>query len=225
MTMRKLTVVLMVSGLLWAAAAAAEASKPKTVWKDPSGDADLGQGVGQSIPGGFDLASATIARNKNNLEFTVVHHDMPPAGSAPETFRFLWNISVGKEPYRFTVKSVDIGKPDVAGGQTTERLGRVDVQGHFRLEGACETVNTLPIGFVNCPPVAYLDGSWNPGEKSFTIILPLKTIKAKPGTMITQGADQICTICWVSHYAERSLSPTTVIDSTNQTVNYKVPKK
>jgi hypothetical protein len=221
--MRK-TIALLLMTTLVSVAGAAGASAPKTVWEDPAGDADNAQGLGQSIPAGFDLAGGSIARNKDNLEFTVTHHDMPPTGSAPEAFRFLWNILIGSEPYRFTVKSVDIGKPDVAGGQTTERLGRVDVQGHFRLEGECETVTT-GIGFVNCPPVAYLDGYFTPAEKSFTIILPLETVKAKPGMVIAQGQDQICMICWVSHYAERSLSPTTLIDIATQTVAYKIPKK
>lgn len=224
--MRKTIALALVGGLMWAAASIAHASAPATVWEDPAGDADLGQGLGGSIPAGFDLAAGSIALNKGNLEFTVTHHDMPPSGSAPEAFRFLWNILVGgKTAYRFTAKSVDIGKPDIPAGQTTERLGRVDLQGHFRLEGECTTNSTLPIGFVNCPPVAYLDGYFTPAEKSFTIILPLKTIKAKAGTVITQGPDQICTICWVSHYAERSLSPTSVIDSASQTATYKIPKK
>jgi hypothetical protein len=221
--MRKTFAVLLTSTLLWAAGAAG-ASAPKTVWEDVAGDADLAQGLGQSIPGGFDLAGGTIALNKGNREFTVTHHDMPPSGTTPEATRFLWNILVGDEPYRFTAKSVDIGKPDVAAGQTTERVGNVDLEGHFRLEGECVTDATLPLNFVNCPPVAYLDGFFTPAEMSFTIILPLKTVKAKPGMVIAQGGAQICTICWVSHYAERSLS-TTIIDAASQTVPYKIPKK
>ncbi|MGH2730493.1 MAG: hypothetical protein ACRDJI_07765, partial [Actinomycetota bacterium] len=110
--MRK-TIAFLLMTTVVSVAGAAGASAPKTVWEDPAGDADLGQGLGGSIPAGFDLAGGTIALNKGNLEFTVTHHDMPPTGSAPETFRFLWNILVGDEPYRFTVKSVDIGKPDV----------------------------------------------------------------------------------------------------------------
>ena len=201
------------------------APKPVTVWEDASGDATIGGQTPQSLPGGWDLTGATIAKSGANLEFTVTHADMPPTGSGPEGTRFIWSFSVDGKPYRFTVKSVDIGKPDLAAGQTTERVGRADVAGHFRLEGECVSDATLPLAFVNCPPLAYLEGSFDAAAMSFTIILPLKSIKAKVGSVIAQGPDVICTICWVSHYAERSLSPTTIIDSAVQTVAYKVPKK
>lgn len=223
--MKRIALVLssiMVIGLVGSAQAA---PKPVTVWEDPSGDATIGGQTPQSLPGGWDLAGATIAKSGANLEFTVTHADMPPVGSGPEATRFIWNFAVDGQPYRFTVKSVDIGKPDVAQGQTTERVGRADVAGHFRLEGECLRDTTLPVAFVNCPPLEYLEGSWDMAAKSFTLTLPLASVKAKVGSLITQGPDETCTICWVSHYAERSLSPTTVIDSAVQTVTYKVPKK
>lgn len=57
---------------------------------------------------------------------------------------------------------------------------------------------------------------------SFTAVIPMKDMKAKKGSVITGGGSNICIICWVSHYAERSLSPTTVIDEAVQTISYKV---
>lgn len=223
--MKKLITILAIGALSVGLIAPADAAKPTKLWEDPADDADLGQGLGSSLPGGWDLAEGSIVKKGKNLEFTVLHHQMPPTGSGPEFTRFIWNFTVNTKPYRFTVKSVDIGKPDVAAGQTTERVGRVDVNGHFRLEGECVRDATLPIQFVNCPPLEYLEGTWDVGAMSFTIVLPLKSIKAKPGTVIGPGPDEICTICWVSHYAERSLSPLTVIDSAAQTVSFKVPKK
>ena len=223
--MKKLISSLLALAAFSAFALPASAAKPVTVFEDPAGDADVGQSLGQSLPGGWDLASGSIVKKGANLEFTVTHHDMPPAGSVPEGTRFLWNFSVdGKSPYRLTVKSADIGKPDVLGGQTTERVGRVDVNGHFRLEGECATDATLPVQMVNCPVLGYLEGTWDPAAKSFTVLIPLKTIKAKTGSVIMQGPENICTICWVSHYAERSLN-NTIIDGTVQTIAYKVPKK
>ena len=223
--MKKLISSLLALAAFTAFALPASAAKPVTVFEDPAGDADVGQGLGQSLPGGWDLASGSLVKKGANLEFTVTHHDMPPAGSMPEATRFLWNFSVdGKSPYRLTVKSVDIGKPDVLGGQTSERVGRADVSGHFRLEGECAEDSTLPLVMVNCPVVGYLEGAWDAAAKSFTVIGPLKTIKAKTGSVLTQGPDHICTICWVTHYAERSLN-NTLIDSAVQTTSYKVPKK
>ncbi|MGH2754671.1 MAG: hypothetical protein ACRDLB_09565, partial [Actinomycetota bacterium] len=135
--MKKLISFLALAALLLVFAGGAQAAKPVTVWEDATGDADNGQGLGTSIPGGFDLTGGTITRVGKNLEFTVTHADMPPLGSAPEAFRFLWAFTVNGNPYRLTVKSVDVGKPDVAAGQSTKRVGRADVQGHFRLEDEC----------------------------------------------------------------------------------------
>ena len=220
--MKKLLATLITGGLIFGAMTPAYAA-PTEVWTDDSGDADIGQGLGSSIPGGWDLASGAIEAKGKNIELTVTHHDMPPSGSAPEATRFLWNFMVGKEPFRLTAKSVDIGKPDVFTQTGTERIGRVDVQGHFRIEGACETVS-LGLNFVNCPVVGYYDGFFDPAKKSFTAIIPMKDLKAKPGSVITVGGDNICVICWVSHYAERSLSPTTIIDSAVMAKTYKVPR-
>lgn len=220
--MRKALALALSAGLLLGVVASAGAA-PVTLWEDAKGDADLALGTGSSIPAGWDIASGIVEKKGKNLEFTVTHHDMPPVGSAPEVSRFLWNFTVNGAPYRFTVKSVDLGKPDIPAGQTTERVGRVDLQGHFRLEGECGE-NAVGVTFVNCPPVAYLDGTWDPAAKSFTVILPLKTVKAKVGSAIGPGAAQICTICWVSHTAERS-SGNTIIDDAAQSTTYKVPKK
>ena len=221
--MKKLIAVALAGGLLFGVVASAQAA-PTGVFTDAAGDADLGQGAGGSIPGGWDITEGGIERKGGNILFTVTHADMPPMGSMPEATRFIWNFNVGKTPFRLTVKSADIGKPDVATQTGTERIGRVDVNGHFRLEGECTTDSTLPVGFVNCPPIGYFDGSFDPASKSFTAIIPMKALKAKPGSVIAAGGDNICLICWVSHYAERSLSPATIIDSAAQTVTYKVPK-
>jgi hypothetical protein len=227
--MRKLGVVVLVGVLTGVLALPVGASKPKAIWEDASGDADAAQGLGSSIPGGFDLVKGEIARNKKNLQFIVTHADMPPGGSLPEGFRFLWSFSVDGTEYRLVAKSADIGKPDVAQGQTTERVGRVDAQGHFRLEGDCGTDDGVAVQFVNCKPLAYIEGSFDPGKGSFTIVLPMKLVKAKTGSVIAPGAGDstgICTsqVCWVSHAAERS-SGNTVIDSAAMAKSYKVPKK
>jgi hypothetical protein len=223
--MKKAISFIALVGLLVGLVGGAKAAGPVTVWEDVAGDADAGQGLGSSIPAGFDLTAGSIVKKGANLEFTVTHNDMPPTGTFPEGFRFLWAFSVnGKSNYRLTVKSADIGKPDVAAGQTTERVGRADVAGHFRLEGECIQDSSLPVGMVNCPVVGYLDGTWDAASKSFTVVIPLKTIKAKKGSIIGAGGGSnagICSICWVTHYAERSLNAT-LIDTAGMTGTYKV---
>lgn len=227
--MRKLIVTFLSLGLLAGLlpqAFAAKAAGP--VWEDPFGDADGAQGLGASIPGGFDLVSGAIAKNGANLEFTVTHADMPPSGSLPEGFRFLWAFSVGEENYRITAKTADIGKPDLLAGQTTDRVGQVDPTGHFRLEGDCATGE--PIGVLtptNCAPLEYVEGTFDAASKSFTVIIPMKSIKAKKGSVIGPGGGEsiaICSICWISHLAERSLN-TVIIDAATMAGTYKVPRK
>ncbi|HET7481461.1 MAG TPA: hypothetical protein VFK89_01240 [Actinomycetota bacterium] len=204
----------------------AAAPKPTQVWEDAAGDADNGQGVGQSIPGGFDLVSGTVAQNGANLELTATMADMPPSGSLPEGFRLLWSFGVGKGEFRLTLKSADIGKPDLEGGQTTERVGRVDINGHFRLEGNCQSTTVGALNAINCAPLAYLDGTWDPATSSVTAIVPMKLVKAKKGSVVRPGAGdstQICStqVCWVSHTEERSLN-TTIIDSAPMLGSFKV---
>jgi len=222
--MKKLIAVALTGGLLVGALGSAQA-KPATVFTDPAGDATVDGNSPQSVPGGWDITEGAIEASGKNVLFTVTHGDMPPFGTMPEATRFLWNFTVNKTPFRLTVKSADIGKPDVLGGQTTERVGRVDINGHFRLEAECATNPGVGVGlsFVNCPPVGYFDGSFDPATKSFTAIIPMKALKAKPGSVIGLGTEQICTICWVSHYAERSLS-TSVIDEAVQSKAYKLPR-
>jgi hypothetical protein len=218
--MRKMISLLLAGGLIFGLVASAGA-KPTQVFEDAAGDADVATGAGASIPAGWDLASGSIEKKGKDLVFSVTHHDMPPIGSMPEATRFLWNFSVGTTPYRITVKSVDIGKPDVIAQNGTERVGRVDAQGHFRLEGECVTDASLPLQTVNCPIIGYYTGAFDPATMSFSVNIPLKDIKAKKGSVIQQGPANICSICWVSHYAERSLN-TTIIDQAAQAVAYKI---
>ena len=226
--MKKALALLMATGLLFGVIAQAGAApKPVNVWEDAAGDADAGQGAGQSIPAGWDLAGGSIALNGKNLDFTVTHHDMPPTGTLPEGSRFIWVFAVGGKDYRLIVKSVDIGKPDAVNGDGTERVGRADVAGHFRVEGDCVQDQSLPVGLVKCKTIGYVTGSFDPAAKSFTAEVPLALIKAKAGLTVTGGAGAaagICAICWIPHHAERSLN-LTAIDTAAQTVTYKIPKK
>ncbi|HVM34266.1 MAG TPA: hypothetical protein VM784_02875 [Actinomycetota bacterium] len=215
-------------GLLVGLAPAASA-KPMTVWEDDAGDAFLGDTNLAPVFGGagFDITSGSLEATKEGmLVFTVNHASMPSFGNIPEGARFLWAFDVDGTSYRISVKRADIGKPDVAQGQTTERVGRVDVNGHFRLEGDCATeAAPAVVSFINCKPLGYFEGTYAPGEGTFTFPVPLDAIGAKPGSIITAGGGEaigICSVCWVSHAAERSFA-TTIIDSDSQEKTYKIP--
>ena len=215
--MRKLIATVLAGGLLIAMLNPA-AAKPVAVMTDAAGDAgNQDSGVPGADQAGFDLVKGEIEQKGANLEFTVTHAAMPPSGTLPEGFRFMWHFAVNnRDEYRFTVKSADIGKPDAAAQTGTERVGKVDLDGVFRLE-TCEEVPSPALTLINCTTAADLDGVFDPASASFTIKLPLKTIKAKAGSVITgsshAAAGSGCMTCWVPHYAERSLTPYTIIDS------------
>ena len=226
--MRKTLALALSTGLiLGTIGSAGAAPKPVTVWEDPAGDADASQGLGQSIPGGFDLVSGTIARNGDDLEFTATMADVPPSGNLPEGFRFMWAFTVGEVSYRITAKTADIGKPDALAQNGTERVGRVDAMGHFRLEHDCKAGETIGIlQPINCQVLEYITGTFDAATGSVTAVVPLALIKAKPGSKIGPGAGDsiaICPICWAGHTAERSHQDT-IIDQAAQLVTYKVPK-
>ena len=214
-TLGLLTAILVAFGSLLPASAR---EAPKKVWTDPSGDAHNND---VPVPGGFDLVGGSINRDANALTFAAEHADMPATGTLPEGFRFIWHFNVDNVLFRLTIKSADVGKPDVIGGQTTERAGRVDLQGHFRLEGRCTTVN-MGTNVHNCVPLAYVEGTINPGAGTIEATVPMKLVGARPGSVIQQGILGICPICWAMHTAERTVS-TTVIDSASQTKTYRVP--
>ena len=228
--MRKGIALLVAAGLsAGLLAGTANAGAPVTVWEDASDDVAVG---GNPITGagaaGIDLVKGEIARAGKDLEFKVTHASMPAPGSLPEAARFLWHFQVDGEEYRFTVKSVDIGKPDVIAGSGTDRVGKVDTAGHFRLE-QCAQDTTLPVTLNNCNAVGYYTGAFDSASATFTLKIPMADLKAKNGSLITGGTGGAsgsgCQICWVLHTAERSLTDTTVLDNAAHAVTYKVPKK
>ena len=224
--MRKIFAILLAGGMIAGLMGSAHAAKgPAVLFEDPSGDANNGGQLPASAPGGFDLTQSTVSVKGKDLEFVVTHADMPPVGSMPEAARLLYHVGSGTEQYRFTVKSFDIGKPDVvAGGVGQERIGQV-YQGVARLE-QCEDVASPAVTLVQCNTSVYATATFDPAAMTVTWAVPLSALKAKKGTIISGGtsgaASTNCQVCWVPHYAERSLTPQTIIDSAAITTTYKV---
>lgn len=227
--MRKTIGLLVAAGLTLGVVGSASAGAPAAVWQDDADDVAVG---GNPVAGagvtGVDLLKGEIARVGKDIEFKVTHASMPAPGSLPEAARFMWHFSVDGEQYRVTVKSVDIGKPDAIAQSGTERLGRVDAAGHFRLE-QCVTDTTIPVNLNNCNALGYYTGAFDATAAAFAFTIPMTDLKAKSGSLIAGGtsgaAGSGCQICWALHKAERSLTDTTVLDSAAQSATYKVPKK
>ena len=230
--MKKLIAVAAIGGLVALATptqAAPKASKEVVVFEDKTGDAgNQDSGVPGFDQAGFDLVSGAISSGGGNVVFTVTHAAMPPPGTLPEAFRFLWHFQVDGHEYRFTVKSLDVGKPDVVSQNGTERIGQMYTNGVFRLEECTVEATAAGPSLAHCPVKAYLEGKFDAASKTFTITAPMKELGAKPGSVIGGGtsgaAGTGCQICWIPHYAERSLTPYTIIDSAAQGVVYKIPK-
>lgn len=237
---RKLIASLLVAMLCFALVGPAAAGKkkgkkaagPVVVFEDPAADSGHPAAAGP-IPGteqgGFDMVKGTIQAKGKDLIFTVEHSAMPSTGTVPETFRLLWHINVDGEEYRFTVKSFDIGKPDVIAGTGQDRVGQVYTDGLYRLEQCSEEAAPAVLTLVNCNPVenGYLEGAFDPAAKTATWTVPMDLLGAKKGSEINGGttgaASTSCMICWVAHYAERSLTPQTIIDFATQSGAFKVP--
>jgi hypothetical protein len=205
--------------------------KPVTVMTDAAGDAgNQDTGAPGAAEAGLDLVKGSIGQKGKNVVFTATHSAMPDSGSAPEAFRLIWGISVNGDMYQMTVKSVDVGKPDVVTSaltQTptgTERVGQV-YQGVVRLEQCGEVPTPAVLTFSTCSTNEYLPAVFDAAKKTVTWQIPAKAIKAKKGTQIGGGgylSDTGCIICWVPHYGERSLTPASIVDSAAQSKSYKV---
>ncbi|HEX2057922.1 MAG TPA: hypothetical protein VHI71_06095 [Actinomycetota bacterium] len=229
--MRKVSSILIAGSLLVALVSSAHAGPAVTVFEDPANDAgvtEAGVPVPVATAAGLDLVSGSIAKSGKDLAFTVTTAGMPESGSAGEAFRLLWHINSGGTEFRFTVKSLDVGKPDVIAGDGQDRLGQV-YQGIARLETCVDEATAVPVTLVNCRVTEIYEATFDAAESTVTWKVPLASIEAKTGTVIaggTTGASNTnCQICWVPHYAERSLTPRTVIDAAVMTTSYKVPKK
>lgn len=232
--MKRLLTLVLVGGLVLGLVGTANAGKSHVLFEDPVGDTGLGFGpaVGDHpLPGidqgGFDLVSGEIARAGKALEFKVTSASMPPTGSLPEGAKFLWHFVVNGKRFRLMIKSQDVGKPNLVTQQGTERIGRVDLEGHFRLE-RCGLVFEVA-GLVeqgSCDVLGYEDGYFDPAAKSFSATIPLKHIGATTGSVIQadEELDWDCPICWANQTAETGVV-VTVFDSTDPFAEYRVPSK
>ena len=232
--MRKLIGASIVALLLGGLVLPAGAAKPKVTlaFEDAAGDAgNQGSGAPGAAEAGFDLVKGEISQQKaGEVTFTVTHASMPPTGTPAEAFRFIWGFAVDGTQYEWTVKSVDVGEPDVVTTAITqtpygeERVGQV-YQGVARLE-ECGSVAAPNLTLATCDAISYFDATFDPAAGTVTWTADLKSLGAKKGSSITGGggtrAATGCQICWVPHYAERSLTPHTIIDAATQIGTHKV---
>ena len=227
-----LVVGLLVTGAVLPAGAK-PAAKATMVFEDAAGDAGINAAGG--LPGigeaGFDLVKGEVSQDApgKDVKFVVTHAAMPATATPGEAFRMIWGFAVDGTQYEFTVKSVDVGEPDVVTSAMTqtptgvERVGQV-YQGVARLE-ECGVINA-GIDWSQCAAQEYFQATFDPAAKTVTWSVPVKSLGAKKGSLITGGSGSRvttgCMICWVPQYAERSLTPHSIIDAAIQAASYKV---
>lgn len=220
-------------GALALPAGAKKAPKPVVVFEDAAGDAgNQGSAVPGAAEAGFDLVKGEVNQEKKggDVTFTVTHASMPASGPPGEAFRFIWGFAVDGTQYEWTVKSVDVGEPDVITTVITqdpngeERVGKV-YQGVARLE-ECGIFATPAINWSTCEAKAYFDVEFEPDSATMTWSVDQKTLGVKKGSLIVGGGGSRtstgCMICWLPQYAERSLTPHSIIDAATMTTSYKV---
>ena len=233
--MRKLMgatiVAFLLGGLVLPAGAAA--GKVTVAFEDAAGDAGNSNtgGVPPATKAGFDLIKGEISQpKKTEITWTVTHAEMPPTSQPAEAFRFIWGFAVNGTQYEWTVKSIDVGEPDIITSALAqqpygeERVGKV-YQGVARLE-ECGSVAAPSLTLAMCDAKAYYSVTFDPAAGTMTWTVDTKTLGVKKGSLITGGggtrATTGCQICWVPHYLERSLTPHTIIDAATQLNSFKV---
>jgi hypothetical protein len=187
-----LTAVLAAS-LAGATPATAAKVKAKALATDPANDwganvdaqlAPIGDNLGQ------ELVKASLARDGKNLNFIIQVNSLPPTGGVPEFSRYNWD---------FTVNGTAI---QLSGGFTEYLRGTCNPTYNpaecppprdpgsapfFLRQGGC--LLSAPPG--PCEELAKVNGTFDVDTATITVPVPMKVIKAKPGSKIGPGVSAL----------------------------------
>lgn len=187
-TLGALLGVALLAGTLGSSSAVAAKKKvkpgPKVVAKDPAGDwgadpqlAPVGDALGQ------DLVGATIAmKDAKTVNFIIKVNSLPPVGGVPEVSRYWWDFAVGKNLFELDGKYTNYsrGACDPTSGQCPPP--RDPGPQPFLLRGDCAAVEGTAV--ISCVEKGIVQANFDPAKGTITIPVPLKLIKAKPGSKI-----------------------------------------
>ena len=207
--------------------ATAAAPKPKTVGTDPAGDwgantdpniAPLGDALGQ------DLVGAAIGMaDKKTVNFVLKVNSLPPSGGVPEFTRYWWDFTVGKTVYELDGKFTNYsrGACDPTSGQCPPPRDP-GMQPFLVRGGDCTTTQNV----TTCPEVGLVHATFDAATGEITIPVPLKMIKAKPGSKIGPAAP-LTTVGGAITAAPAAFvtNGSMPLDSLLQTKAFIVPKK
>jgi hypothetical protein len=179
------------ASLIGSPATAAKKAKVKVVGKDDVGDwganvdpqvAPLGDALGQ------DLVGASIGMaDKKTVNFIIKVNSLPPTGGVPEVARYWWDFSVGKNVFELDGKFTNYsrGACDPTSGQCPPP--RDPGMQPFLLRGNCG-VDPAAGSVTTCEELGLVQATFDTAKATITIPVPLKLLKAKPGTKIGPAA-------------------------------------
>ena len=224
-----LGVALVTASLAGSPASAAKGPKAKKVGTDPAGDwganvdstiAPLGDALGQ------DLVGASIGMaDKKTVNFILQLNALPPSGGIPEVTRYWWDFQVGKTVFELDGKFTNYsrGACDPTSGQCPPP--RDPGQQPFLLRGDCApdaTANNVTV----CKEKGIVQASFDAGSGTITIPVPMKLLKAKPGSKIGPAAP-LTTVGGAITAAPAAFvtNASMPMDSLLQTKAFRIPKK
>ena len=210
-------------------AVAGAKSKPLTVGKDSAGDWGSNTDpeihpIGDAL--GMDLVGAQIGMaDKKTVNFVIRLNSLPPSGGLPEIPRYIWSFTVNGNyaelDGKFTNYSRGVCDP-TAGKCPPPRDPGLQP---FFVRGNCVTDPTANL--TTCQELGIVKATFDAAKATITIPVPLKLIKAKPGSKIAPGASDFSSqaggsiIAIPSAFLSRTDMP---LDSMRPTKTFTVPK-
>lgn len=194
--MRKTLAIMTVAGLVLGALAAPSAvagkkkakSGPLVVGTDPAGDWGAGVDptlapVGDAL--GQDLVEATIEMaDKETVNFVMKLNSLPPTGGVPEASRYTWDMNVDGEFVELDGKFTNYsrGACDPTAGSCPPP--RDPGPQPFAVRGNC-AANEANVTL--CEEIGIVQATFDAGEGTITVPVPLEMINAKNGSKIDPG--------------------------------------
>jgi hypothetical protein len=196
MTRKTLAVLLiggLVAGALLLPATAATAKKakgPLVVGTDPEGD--WGEGVDPTVsPAGAalgqDLVEASVAMaDKATVNFVMKVTALPPMGGWPEVTRYTRDMNVDGKFLELDGKFTNYSRGicDPTSGQCPPPRDPGMAPFFVRTDCAPNEANVTI-----CQEVGIVEATFDAGEGTITVPVPLKLLRAKKGSKITPGTN------------------------------------
>jgi hypothetical protein len=171
------------------AGAQGKKAKAKVVGEDPADDwgeavdptlAPLGDVLGQEM-----VAASIGMADKKTVNFIITLNSLPPNGGVPELSRYTWDFLVDGEFTELDGKYTNYSRGicDPTSGQCPPP--RDPGLYPFFVRGNCGAVGSV----TTCEELGLVEAVFDAEKATITIPVPLKLIKAKPGSKIAPGTN------------------------------------